>query len=137
VAAAIIPWNYPLLMASWKIAPALAAGCTTVLKPSELTPLTALELGHLVSQTSLPRGVFNIVTGDGLTGASLSKHPLVDKITFTGSVPTGSRVMAAAAEGVKGITLELGGKSPFLVFDDVDIEKGEFSLSFLLLMVFS
>jgi betaine-aldehyde dehydrogenase len=124
VAAAIIPWNYPLLMASWKVAPALAAGCTMVLKPSEHTSLTALELGRIVQDASLPPGVLNIVTGLGAeVGQVLVDHPGVDKIAFTGSVPTGARLMAAAAREVKNISLELGGKSPFVVFADSDIEK--------------
>jgi betaine-aldehyde dehydrogenase len=124
VAAAIIPWNYPLLMASWKVAPALAAGCTMVLKPSEHTSLTALELGRIVQDAGLPPGVLNIVTGLGAeVGQALVDHPGVDKIAFTGSVPTGARLMAAAAREVKNISLELGGKSPFVVFADSDIEK--------------
>jgi betaine-aldehyde dehydrogenase len=124
VAAAIIPWNYPLLMASWKVAPALATGCTMVLKPSEHTSLTALELGRIVQDAGLPPGVLNIVTGLGAeVGQALVDHPGVDKIAFTGSVPTGARLMAAAAREVKNISLELGGKSPFVVFADSDIEK--------------
>ncbi|WP_104493292.1 aldehyde dehydrogenase family protein [Paracoccus denitrificans] len=124
VAGAIIPWNYPLLMAAWKVAPALAAGCTMVLKPSELTPLTALELGAIADAAGLPPGVLNIVTGLGpQAGQALIDHAGVDKLAFTGSVPTGSKVMAAAARDIKRISLELGGKSPFIVFDDADIEK--------------
>ncbi|MDI7861670.1 aldehyde dehydrogenase family protein [Rhizobiaceae bacterium n13] len=124
VAGAIIPWNYPLLMASWKVAPALAAGCTMVLKPSELTPLTALELGAIVEQAGLPAGVLNIVTGLGPdAGQPLSEHPGIDKIAFTGSVPTGAKIMAAAARDIKNVSLELGGKSPFVVFADSDIDK--------------
>lgn len=124
VAGAIIPWNYPLLMASWKVAPALAAGCTMVLKPSELTPLTALELGAIVMEAGLPAGVLNIVTGLGPeAGQPLSEHPGVDKLAFTGSVPTGAKIMAAAARDIKNVSLELGGKSPFVVFADSDIEK--------------
>lgn len=124
VAGAIIPWNYPLLMASWKVAPALAAGCTMVLKPSELTPLTALELGAIVAEAGLPAGVLNIVTGLGpQAGQPLSEHPGVDKLAFTGSVPTGAKIMAAAARDIKNVSLELGGKSPFVVFADSDIEK--------------
>ena len=124
VAVAIIPWNYPLLMAAWKVAPALAAGCTMVLKPSEHTSLTALELGKIAEVVALPAGVLNIVTGLGAdVGQALVDDPRVDKLAFTGSVPTGARVMAAAAKDVKNISLELGGKSPFVVFADSDIEK--------------
>ncbi|MGX5666734.1 aldehyde dehydrogenase family protein [Rhizobium daejeonense] len=124
VAGAIIPWNYPLLMASWKVAPALAAGCTMLLKPSELTPLTALELGAIVEEAGLPAGVLNIVTGLGAeAGQPLSEHPGIDKLAFTGSVPTGAKIMAAAARDIKNVSLELGGKSPFVVFADSDIEK--------------
>jgi betaine-aldehyde dehydrogenase len=124
VAGAIIPWNYPLLMASWKVAPALAAGCTMVLKPSELTPVTALELGAIVAEAGLPAGVLNIVTGLGAdAGKPLSEHPDIDKLAFTGSVPTGAKIMAAAARDIKNVSLELGGKSPFIVFADSDIEK--------------
>lgn len=123
VAGAIIPWNYPLLMASWKVAPALAAGCTMVLKPSELTPLTALELGAIAEQIGLPAGVLNIVTGMGAdAGKPLCEHPGVDKLAFTGSVPTGASIMAAAARNIKNVSLELGGKSPFLIFDDASVE---------------
>ncbi|OCJ07963.1 aldehyde dehydrogenase [Rhizobium sp. AC44/96] len=124
VAGAIIPWNYPLLMAAWKVAPALAAGCTMVLKPSELTPLTALELGGIVERAGLPAGVLNIVSGLGPdAGQPLSEHPGIDKLAFTGSVATGSKIMATAARDIKNISLELGGKSPFVVFADSDIEK--------------
>jgi betaine-aldehyde dehydrogenase len=123
VAAAIIPWNYPLLMAAWKVAPALAAGCTIVLKPAEQTPLTALELGAIANEAKLPPGVLNIVTGFGsIAGQALVDHKGVDKIAFTGSSPIGSKIMAAAARNIKRISLELGGKSPFIVFEDVDIE---------------
>ncbi|MBM4197927.1 MAG: aldehyde dehydrogenase family protein [Gammaproteobacteria bacterium] len=123
VAGQIIPWNYPLLMASWKVAPALAAGCTMVLKPSELTPLTALELAAISEEAGLPKGVLNVVSGYGPeAGAPLAAHPKVRKLAFTGSVPTGSRVMLAAAQDIKNVSLELGGKSPFIVFDDADIE---------------
>ncbi|NEY90200.1 aldehyde dehydrogenase family protein [Tabrizicola oligotrophica] len=124
VAVAIIPWNYPLLMAAWKVAPALAAGCAMVLKPSEHTSLTALELGAIVAEAGLPPGVLNIVTGLGAdVGQALVDHPKIDKLAFTGSVPTGARLMAAAARDVKNISLELGGKSPFVVFGDADIEQ--------------
>lgn len=124
VAGAIIPWNYPMLMASWKVAPALAAGCTMVLKPSELTPLTALELAAIAEEVGLPAGVLNVVTGLGPdAGQPLSEHPGVDKLAFTGSVPTGAKIMAAAARDIKNVSLELGGKSPFVIFADSDIEK--------------
>lgn len=123
VAGQIIPWNYPLLMAAWKVAPALAAGATCVLKPSELTPLTALELAASADRSGLPAGVLNVVTGlGGQAGGPLSQHPLVDKLAFTGSVPTGTRIMSAAAADIKNISLELGGKSAFVVFDDSDVE---------------
>lgn len=123
VAGAIIPWNFPMLMAAWKVAPALAAGCTMVLKPSELTPLTALELADIAAAAGLPPGVLNVVTGLGKdAGAPLSEHPGIDKLAFTGSVPTGSRIMQAAARDIKNVSLELGGKSPFIVFDDSNIE---------------
>jgi len=124
VVAAIVPWNYPLLMASWKVAPALAAGCTIVLKPSELTPLTALELGAIAEEVELPHGVLNIISGTGTeAGQPLCVHPDVDKLAFTGSVPTGIKVMSAAARDIKKVTLELGGKSPFLIFEDSDLER--------------
>jgi betaine-aldehyde dehydrogenase len=124
VVGAIVPWNYPLLMAAWKVAPALAAGCTMVLKPSELTPMTAVELARITEAAGLPKGVFNLVTGYGPeAGAPLAEHPGVDKVAFTGSVPTGSKVMQAAAADIKAISLELGGKSPFVVFADSDIDK--------------
>lgn len=123
VAGAIIPWNFPMLMAAWKVAPALAAGCCMVLKPSELTPLTALELARIADKAGLPAGVLNVITGLGPdAGAPLAEHPGIDKLAFTGSVPTGSRIMQAAAKDIKNISLELGGKSPFIVFADSDIE---------------
>ncbi|WP_276119939.1 aldehyde dehydrogenase family protein [Pararhizobium qamdonense] len=124
VVGAITPWNYPLLMVAWKVAPALAAGCTIVLKPSELTPLTALELGVIAEDIDLPAGVLNIVTGTGMqAGEPLTEHPLVDKLAFTGSVSTGRKVMMAGAQDIKTVSLELGGKSPFVIFADSDIEK--------------
>jgi betaine-aldehyde dehydrogenase len=123
VAGQIIPWNYPLLMAAWKVAPALAAGATVVLKPSELTPLTALELAGAADRIGLPAGVLNVVTGLGAdAGSPLTLHDGVDKLAFTGSVPTGAKIMSAAASDIKNISLELGGKSAFIVFDDADVE---------------
>jgi len=120
----IIPWNYPLLMAAWKLGPALAAGCTTVLKPAEQTPLSALILADILAAAGLPAGVVNIVTGDGPTaGATLVDDPRVDKIAFTGGVDTGRLVMAGAARSIKRTTLELGGKNPNIVFADADFES--------------
>lgn len=124
VAGAITPWNYPLLMASWKVAPALAAGCTVVLKPAEVTSLTALELAAIAHEAELPAGVLNILTGAGsVAGQAIVDHKGVDKLAFTGSGPIGSQIMAAAARDVKRVSLELGGKSPFVVFEDADIEQ--------------
>jgi len=124
VAAAIVPWNYPLLMAAWKVAPALAAGCTVILKPAQVTSLTALELGRIADAVQLPAGVLNILPGPGSTvGQALSDHPGVDKLAFTGSGPVGSAIMATAAKDIKRVSLELGGKSPFVIFADSDIEK--------------
>ena len=124
VAGAIIPWNFPMLMAAWKVAPALAAGCSIILKPSEITPLTALALAEIADEAKLPAGVLNIVTGLGKdAGQALVEHPDVDKLAFTGSIPTGSKIMAKAARDIKNISLELGGKSPFVIFEDSDIEK--------------
>jgi betaine-aldehyde dehydrogenase len=123
VCGAIVPWNYPLLMAAWKVAPALAAGCTVVLKPSEITSLTALELAAIGAEAGLPAGVLNVVTGTGPhAGQALAVHPDIDKLAFTGSEITGAKVMAAAARGIKRVSLELGGKSPFIVFDDAQID---------------
>jgi aldehyde dehydrogenase (NAD+) len=118
----IIPWNFPLLMLAWKIAPALAAGNTVVLKPAEFTPLTALAFADICAEVSLPRGVVNIVTGDGTTGEALVKHPDVDKIAFTGSTEVGRAIRAATASTHKRLSLELGGKSPFIVFEDADLD---------------
>lgn len=124
VAVAIVPWNYPLLMASWKVAPALAAGCTMILKPAETTSLTALELGAIAADAGLPPGVLNVLSGKGsVVGQALIDHPQVDKVAFTGSGPVGSRIMAAGARDIKRVSLELGGKSPFVVFADSEIEK--------------
>jgi phenylacetaldehyde dehydrogenase len=120
----IVPWNFSLMMAVWKVAPALAAGCTIVLKPAEQTPLTALRLAELVSEAGFPPGVFNVVTGYGETaGAALAEHPDVDKVAFTGSTEVGKKILAAAGGNLKKVSLELGGKSPMIVYADADIEK--------------
>jgi phenylacetaldehyde dehydrogenase len=119
----IIPWNFPLMMAAWKLAPALAAGCTIVLKPAEQTPLSALRFGELIQEAGFPDGVVNIVTGFGETaGAALAEHPDVDKVAFTGSTEVGKLIVKAAAGNLKRVSLELGGKSPAIVFPDADIE---------------
>jgi aldehyde dehydrogenase (NAD+) len=124
VTAHIVPWNYPLGMAMRSMAPALAAGCTVVLKPAEQSPLTALRLAEHVARAGFPPGVVNVVTGFGEdAGEALVKHPLVRGITFTGSVETGRRVMANAASGLKPVVLELGGKNPMVVFADADLER--------------
>ncbi len=123
VCAAIGAWNYPIQIACWKAAPALATGNTVVFKPSELTPLTALKLAETFKDAGLPDGVFNVIQGAGETGAALTTHSDVDKVSLTGSVPTGQRVMAAAADGLKQVTLELGGKSPLVIFDDADLDN--------------
>ena len=123
VCGAIIPWNFPLLMLAWKVAPALAAGNTVVLKPAEYTPLTALLFAEITREAGLPTGVLNIVTGDGATGAALVDHPGVDKIAFTGSTAVGRRIREATAGTGKALTLELGGKSPYLVFNDADLDS--------------
>jgi acyl-CoA reductase-like NAD-dependent aldehyde dehydrogenase len=118
----IIPWNFPLLMSAWKVAPALAAGCTVVLKPAEQTPLTALRLGELALEAGLPEGVLNVVTGDGATGAAIVDHPGIDKIAFTGSTAVGREIGEKAGRALKRVTLELGGKSPNIVLPDADLE---------------
>jgi phenylacetaldehyde dehydrogenase len=119
----IIPWNFPLMMAAWKIAPALAAGCTIVLKPAEQTPLTAIRFGQLLQEAGVPDGVVNIVTGFGETaGAALAEHPDVDKVAFTGSTEVGKLIVKAAAGNLKRVSLELGGKSPAIVFPDADLD---------------
>jgi acyl-CoA reductase-like NAD-dependent aldehyde dehydrogenase len=118
----IVPWNFPLLMASWKIGPALAAGCTTVLKPAEQTPLSALRLGELALEVGFPPGVLNVLTGDGASGAALVDHPGVDKIAFTGSTVVGREIGSKAGHALKRVTLELGGKSPNVILPDADIE---------------
>ncbi len=123
VVGAIVPWNFPLLMAAWKLAPALAAGCTVVLKPAEQTPLSALRFGELLSELGFPDGTVNILTGFGETaGRALVEHPGVDKIAFTGSTAVGREIAASAARTVKSVSLELGGKSPHIVLADADIE---------------
>jgi aldehyde dehydrogenase (NAD+)/betaine-aldehyde dehydrogenase len=123
VCAQIVPWNYPLLMAVWKLSPALAAGCTVVLKPDPQTPLSVLRLAELASEVGFPAGVINVVPGDGpTTGAYLVKHPGVDKVAFTGSTKTGGEIMRLCSEPIKRLTLELGGKSPNLVFADANLD---------------
>ena len=119
----IIPWNFPLLMLAWKIAPALATGNTVVLKPAEFTPLTALAFAQICREIALPPGVVNIVTGDGSTGEALVKHPDVDKIAFTGSTEVGRAIRKATAQSHKKLSLELGGKSPFIIFEDADLDS--------------
>ena len=129
VCAQIIPWNFPLLMAAWKLGPALAAGCTFVLKPAEQTPLSALRVGELALEVGFPPGVINVLTGDGSTGAALVDHPDVDKIAFTGSTAVGREIGAKAGRALKRVTLELGGKSPNVILPDADIDaavKGSF-----------
>jgi aldehyde dehydrogenase (NAD+) len=123
VAGQVIPWNFPLLMAAWKLAPALAAGNTAVLKPAETTPLTALLLGEVIQQAELPPGVVNILTGAGATGASLVGHPDVDKVAFTGSTEVGKQIRRAVAGSSKHLTLELGGKAANIVFEDAPIDQ--------------
>jgi aldehyde dehydrogenase (NAD+) len=122
VSGQIIPWNFPLLMAAWKIAPALAAGCTVILKPAEQTPLSALRLGQLALEAGIPAGVINVLTGDGATGAALVEHPGVDKIAFTGSTAVGREIGSRAGRLLKRVTLELGGKSPNIILPDADID---------------
>jgi aldehyde dehydrogenase (NAD+)/betaine-aldehyde dehydrogenase len=122
VAGQIVPWNYPLMMTTWKLAPALAAGCAVVLKPDPQTPLTAIRLAELAAEVGFPAGALNVVPGDGpTTGAYLVRHPGVDKVAFTGSTRTGGEIMRLASDPVKRVTLELGGKSPNLVFADADL----------------
>jgi acyl-CoA reductase-like NAD-dependent aldehyde dehydrogenase len=123
VAGQIVPWNYPLMMATWKLAPALAAGCSVVLKPDPATPLTALRMAELATEVGFPAGVINVVPGEGPTiGAHLVQHPGVDKIAFTGSTATGAEIMRLGSDSIKRLTLELGGKSPNLVFADANLE---------------
>lgn len=122
VVAQIIPWNFPLLMAAWKLAPALAMGCTVVLKPAEQTPLSVLRLGQLIVEAGFPEGVVNIVSGYGAAGAALAAHPDVDKVAFTGSTEVGKLILQASAGNLKKVSLELGGKSPNVVFGDTDLQ---------------
>src|SRR6187455_500118 len=123
VVAAIVPWNFPLLLAAWKVAPALACGNTVILKPASQTPLTALALGEIAIEVGLPPGVLNVLTGPGATlGQALVEHPGIDKIAFTGDTSTGKGIMRSAADTLKRITLELGGKSPNIVLADADID---------------
>ena len=120
----IAPWNYPLMMAAWKIGPALAAGCTIVLKPAETTPITTVKLAEYAAEV-LPKGVLNVITGHGQpAGSSLVTHPDVDMVSLTGSPETGKWIAKAAADSLKRVHLELGGKAPVIVFDDVDMEHG-------------
>jgi aldehyde dehydrogenase (NAD+) len=119
----IIPWNFPLLMFAWKVAPALAAGCTVVIKPAEFTPLSAIALAEIADEIGLPAGVLNVVNGDGKTGAAIVEHPDIDKIAFTGSTEVGRIIRKATAKTSKKLSLELGGKSPFIVFDDADLDS--------------
>ncbi|NIM51501.1 MAG: aldehyde dehydrogenase family protein [Gemmatimonadales bacterium] len=124
VVAAIVPWNFPLNLASWKFAPALAAGCTVVLKPASETPLTALAMAEIMEEAGFPPGAFNVITGGGsTTGAMLVRHPDVDKIAFTGSTAVGKEIMRQAADTLKRVTLELGGKSPNIIFADADLKS--------------
>jgi len=119
----VVPWNFPLLMATWKIAPALAAGCTVVLKPAEQTSMTALWLGQLIEEAGFPKGVLNIITGFGETaGAAIASHPDIDKVAFTGSTEVGKLIVKAATGNLKKVSLELGGKSPAVVFPDADLD---------------
>jgi acyl-CoA reductase-like NAD-dependent aldehyde dehydrogenase len=129
VCAQIVPWNFPLLMAVWKISPALAAGCPLILKPAEQTPLTALRLGELALEAGFPPGTVNVLTGDGSTGAAMVDHPGVDKVAFTGSTVVGREIGAKCGQALKRVTLELGGKSPNIILPDADLEaavKGSF-----------
>ena len=123
VSAGIAPWNYPLLMAVWKIGPALAAGCTSIIKPSEMTPRTTLLLGEIAQEAGLPDGVLNIITGAADTGKALVAHPDIQMVSLTGSSDTGKFIMRSAADSLKRVHLELGGKAPLIVFEDADIER--------------
>jgi acyl-CoA reductase-like NAD-dependent aldehyde dehydrogenase len=123
VVAAITPWNFPIVLSMWKIAPALAAGCTVILKPAPETPLTALRLAEIAREVGLPAGVFQVVTGDSTTGAALASHPRVAKVAFTGSTATGQAILKSSVPDFKRVTLELGGKSPSIICKDADLEK--------------
>ena len=124
VAALIVPWNFPIAIAAWKLAPALAAGCTVILKPASLTPLTALMLGDLCLEAEIPAGVVNILPGEGsVAGMALAQHPGIDKVAFTGSTDVGRQIMSAAAQNITRVSLELGGKSACIVYADADIER--------------
>merc|ERR1712142_993735 len=127
-------WNYPLQTCTWKVAPALACGNTFIYKPSPLAPMAALVLGEVLKEAGVPDGVYNVIQGEGETGALLSNNPGCDKLSFTGSVPTGAKIMAAGAKGIKNVTLELGGKSPLIIFDDANLKnavKGALMANFL------
>ena len=119
----IIPWNFPLLMLAWKIAPAIACGNTVVLKPAEYTSLTALYFAELCTKANLPNGVINIITGDGSTGELITSHPEIQKIAFTGSTEIGKKIIQSTSSTNKKLTMELGGKSPFIVFEDADLDS--------------
>ncbi|VTR35085.1 Phenylacetaldehyde dehydrogenase [Serratia fonticola] len=124
VVAGIVPWNFPLLIGMWKVMPALAAGCSIVIKPSETTPLTLLRIAELASEAGVPPGVFNVVTGKGaLCGKALTEHPLIAKVSFTGSTPVGKGIARAAADRLTRVTLELGGKNPAIVLKDADLQQ--------------
>jgi acyl-CoA reductase-like NAD-dependent aldehyde dehydrogenase len=123
VVAAITPWNFPIVLSMWKIAPALAAGCTIVLKPAPETPLSALRLAEIARDVGFPEGVFQVVTGDATTGAALAAHPQVAKVAFTGSTATGQAILKASVPDIKRVTLELGGKSPSIICKDADLDK--------------
>src|SRR5436190_2706645 len=123
VCAQIVPWNYPLLMAIWKVAPALAAGCAIVLKPAEQTPLTALRLGELALEAGFPEGTLNVLSGDGTTGAALVDSPGIDKVAFTGSTVVGREIGAKCGRSLKRVTLELGGKSPNIILPDAELDR--------------
>ncbi len=130
----IAPWNYPLMMAIWKLGPALAAGCTVVLKPAPGTPLSSLMLANLIKEAGIPDGVINIISGDNATGQALVDHPLVRMVSLTGSTATGKKIMASAAESLKRVHLELGGKAPVVVFEDADVELVAAKASFAAIM---